>query len=278
MYPDAYAILDKLKLPRPVVYEIGDIKHLDPETPIYVRGQRNIAGINRRSTAGELSKYEQTLSGLYDRRLLTSLEHSPSVYAGGASYISERRWVYSEVCVGHTSGLLLFGYCKARGFTQSGTNVVVRQEFQPTQIQQRRDGSVAVQSTVVPTAFIDHILTSIGRDLIAVGGPMLLEWIWTESNGALYVDAKPYLLRTGFDRLFHCTNGTIALEETANLEEITWCPVYDYPRLCESTIPGGYLVVVENIALLCHFFTYSAHLPRVILYHEQYIVLCIFTD
>jgi len=174
-----YNTLDELELPRPIIYTPQKLRDLDPKICVFLRGDKNINGMNQRVDIGTLSYSWNWVEHNWNTGKLYSIEKSPEVILGGATYISSNHIIYSEICLGHISGLLSNGFCRARSISIDGDkkNSLFREQLQTKQTNQKI-GILTTTNTntaKIEWNFIKEILLNIAKELIYIRGPYLLE-------------------------------------------------------------------------------------------------------
>jgi len=264
----AYDRIDAWKLPRPRIVDVRDLGSLPPEAIVYLRGPKFIAFLNRRCLVSEV------IEPSFIEKLLEveglSIEVSPDSTFGGTALLFESE-LYVESVQGHVSSLLHGGQCsmRTRRALVSG-ETLHRESHQEYMVVQSVSGSAA-SSNVPPASSlffeaietVADILSSLRREEGRLE-PILFEWMWTSDGRPVFIDCKDRDIAPWYSRLDDIVKGEVGIvESTVSSASVEVCMIRDYCSSFGICWPPFH-ARVRSQALLSHFFTYTASVPRVI--------------
>ena len=274
MGPNAYQIIAALGLNHPSLYTPNELRALDPNLGVFVRGSKSNPRLNQRYRVADLLNWTE-FPELLSRGELTTIERSPSVQYGGATITNQQGQTYLEIAVGHTSGLLQHGYCAARFLFRATEGDFIQSRFEHQYDQIRQDfgrlTSLAVgvrdnsKLTLIASAVQSLLAKSIPKpDLNAT---IMTEWIYSNEYGVEFVDykcAQSFAWAHEPTRIF--LQRPIVIENTIDADEdVELCMIRDYcSSFREVPQPHHFIARVQNEALLSHFFTYTVASSRII--------------
>gem|GEM_PF-6241258 len=273
---DAYRYLDAAGLARPVVI-VGKLPAgWDLDTAVYLRVlDRSRRDLSRRLRVADL---EQAVLAVPSQDF--QVEVSAFSIGGGVTYVSAgKRLIYSEVCIGHVSRLLLDGECALRILDDlnSGKHVGV------THLQQRSRtiqniSSQTSQNAQAPRFYrrlelwanAVHSEVRLKRRKLfqSLSGEFLLEWIVGFGGKVQFVDAKPLPdFNLQFRNIF---GGPTNLTSSIGGRSRLWIAPYGvrYRSLLKQT-PVPYVLDTTKAAILSHFVTRTREVPRMLKQHSK---------
>lgn len=270
MGPNAYTLIDRYGLARPRSFNVKELATLDDNVSVYVQARSGPHRLRARIRANAVERWcTRNALGVSD---LVRIELSPEVVCGGAAYADPSSGAYIEGAVGHTSGLLEYGFCAARSLLSRQHNMGA--------LHQREQQNAAIDPeswrkiVLSPSVAEDTLETAIGEAIRSLAAlldratddlPLLLEWIFSKERGLEYVDAKQFVanpLRYQFHRVFE--SRPIIVEDSLSPQppEVY---ITDVSNFNASNVEHRkYHARLRNQALLCHFLTSTAHVPRIV--------------
>ncbi|MBM3530447.1 MAG: hypothetical protein FJX62_20375 [Alphaproteobacteria bacterium] len=272
--PQAYQALEVLGLRHPPIYEMEELNELRPDLEIYVRGAKSNPLLNQRYYVRDILEWKN-LSELVRRGDLIAVERSPVITFGGATATNEKRQTYIEVAVGHTSGLLHYGYCAARFLYAADHSELIEARYE-TQIDVIRQGIGKLAESPVRATDRSTILQvgkqvwqqlSRDRHQFDAVGFAVTEWIYSDDHGVEFVDLKCTASSNwsrDFRRVFQPR--PIVLEDTiSDRSRLNRCMVGLYCASYRETEGlNNFHARIRSEALLSHFFSYTSEKHRII--------------
>lgn len=264
----AYSRIDAWRLPRPAVIEVSDLALLPGDTTVYVRGPKGIPLLNRRCHVADLLEFE-VIGQLAEVKGIT-IEISPESVFGGAALLFGTE-VYVETVYGHVSSLLHSGQCALRSHRVLVSNDTRHRETrQEYMVSQNASGSVTSYSVPVAEGLLFRVADAVLEVLSDLRGrelrldPILFEWMWSSSGALAFIDCKDQASAGWHFSLETAVSDRAAvIESTVSASLVEVCVIRDFCSYFKENWPP-YHARVRSEALLSHFFTYTASVPRII--------------
>lgn len=261
---DALRSLAARKLPVPRVMSVQDLRNADPNSEVYVRGEKTNSELNRRMKIPDAISLVQSLIDSKRLEELQTIEANPTPCYSGVLYLDQFSNLYVEVVEGHLSLLTNGRRCGLRLYINSNLSVVSYIRCRQGKIVEQ--GADGLSSKDIEPDFSDHKILQLSKTLLPrlefFERGDLAEWFMDDEYNLLFIDLKDNINIT--DHLY------IFREEIHRIEEGM---MYSMPLPVQVSEPKGriagrdhgqvpVLVEMPDDALLSHYLTDRHKIPH----------------
>ena len=258
----AYSILDNLGLPRPNTFEFDTILNSN-DSKVYFLRTKHGTQIKKFLNASELKSEKDLYQKFIKDRIIIQIEDGILSNMGGCAVVYGEN-IYTEIVIGHLSGLLLNGWVSLRTLNQND-KFFKRMLSQTLMVKQTIEKNEVVQIDNINHSVLEQISKKVSIQLSIINSLIMLEFIIDSNLDVYYVDVKDFPFNIDFLKLFSRDTEDLLLYsknyKVYNPSDIidNDASIYknDFNIENLSQINSDTIISIKDSALLSHFVTRS---------------------